>query len=744
MNTATTCLSSDELRQMLTGSGIQQEAWTQHLDRCECCQAKLEELATGGTNFSKLVQGAHESEPMDTSAYWPAIRSASQAIGIGPGKAPEARLPEARAPHVEPLQTRRRAQDVTRFLLPANDPAYVGRLAHFDVMRVIGQGGMGIVLEAFDSRLRRNVALKVLDPEVAHDETARQRFCREARAAASISHENVVAVHQVERAAEGDLPYLVMQLIAGESLEQRLRREKNLPLKEIVRIAMQAAEGLAAAHAQGLTHRDIKPGNILLEAPGDRVKLTDFGLARVADDAKITGTGFVAGTPLYMSPEQARGEEADARSDLFSLGAILYEMCAGQPPFEGNSVLTILKHIVETKHRSVRELNPEIPEWLSEMVDDLLAKKPQDRYQSASDLAEVLRYAWDQMRSGSGELPAVCQEELKRRSTRHRLKIAAFGAVLLAIGVVVGGMLLPRFIASPAAPSSSAEPAAVLSADAGTVWSVAFDPQSDIVAMGVEDGTVRLWNWPRQSIESTLEAHRGIVWQVKFSDDRQYMATAGYDGLLKIWNRSSLEPLLALEHSSGVRGLAIHGNRLYTGDASGGLHVWTLESKERLLTAQSDGVIYGAAISPDGKTLASTGNDKIIHLWNAETLKPKLKLEGHTGPVNSVSFNAAGDRLASAGWDGRVRVWDAADGKLLHQWEAHHGDIWAIAYSPGGRTLATGGTDAAVKIWQGETGELLATYLGHNTAVDAIAFNHDGTLLASGGRDGAVRIWRMK
>src|SRR5262249_44834551 len=149
------------------------------------------------------------------------------------------------------------------------------------------------------------VALKVLDPELAGDEVARQRFCREARAAASITHENVVAVHQVEKSTDNGLPFLVMQLIAGESLEQRLQREQKLPHREIVRIGMQASQGLAAAHAQGLIHRDIKPGNILLESGSDRVRLTDFGLARVTDDVKLTRTGFVSGTPLYMAPEQA-------------------------------------------------------------------------------------------------------------------------------------------------------------------------------------------------------------------------------------------------------------------------------------------------------------------------------------------------------------------------------------------------------------------------------------------------------
>ena len=207
------------------------------------------------------------------------------------------------------------------------------------------------------------------------------------------------------------LPYLVMQLIAGETLEQRLLREKQLPLKEIVRIGLQAAQGLAAAHAQGLTHRDIKPGNILLEPPHDRVKLTDFGLARIADDVKLTRTGFVTGTPLYMAPEQALGESADPRSDLFSLGAILYEMCAGQPPFQGNSALAILKQITESKHRPLRELNPDIPEWLAEMVDELLAKKPEDRYQSAADLAEVLEYALD---AHASRRRTICRPSARR------------------------------------------------------------------------------------------------------------------------------------------------------------------------------------------------------------------------------------------------------------------------------------------------------------------------------------------
>lgn len=734
MQTTTSCPSTQELRELLDGSlsEQQQATRTKHLDHCGCCQAKLEELATGGTNLSQVVERLDQSEPAATSVYWQAIRAVGQAPGTAVTTAAE--IPA-------------RVRDTsTNFLLPATDPAYLGRLAHFDVMRVLGRGGMGIVLEAFDSRLQRNVAIKVLDPELASDETARSRFCREARAAASVTHENVVAVHQVEKAVDIGLPYLVMQLISGESLEQRLLREKRLPLKEIVRIAVQAAQGLAAAHSQGLIHRDIKPGNILLEPPHDKVKLTDFGLARVADDVKLTRTGFVAGTPLYMAPEQAMGEAADPRSDLFSFGAILYEMCAGQPPFQGNSALAILKQITEKQHQPVRELNPEIPEWLAEIIDDLLAKKPEDRYQTAADLAEVLEFHWAHIRSSSADLPAVCQVELKKRSMRNRVLFGAMGAILLAAGLV-GGFLVPKFIPSRAALVSDAEPAAVLAANAGSVWSVSFDPKTDTVAMAVEDGSVRLWDWPTKNVQATFEAHRGVVWSSQLTEDAQYLVTAGDDGLLKIWNRATLETVKTFEHPNAVRGLAIGagaGGKLFAGDRKGGLHVWSLDSNEPIVTAQQPGAVYAVALSPDGKALATAGSDKIVRLWNPETLKQKLPLEGHAGPVYGLSFNRSGDRLASAGWDGTIRIWDPAAGKLLQSWESHGGDIWSVAFAPNRDILASGGIDGAVRIWEIPSGKLLATYLGHKVAVHTLAFNREGTLLGSGGRDGAVRIWRIE
>src|SRR5262249_4625282 len=210
------------------------------------------------------------------------------------------------------------------FLSPAGEPGSLGRLDHYEVLEVVGKGGTGVVLRARDIKLMRVVALKVLAAPLAASGTARQRFAREARAAAAVRDDHVVAIHAVED--DGPVPYLVMEFIDGRNLEGLLRRTGPLEVKEVLRIGMQVAKGLAAAHHQGLIHRDIKPANILLENGVQRVKLTDFGLARAVDDASLTQSGIIAGTPDYMSPEQANGDPVDYRSDLFSLGSVLYAL----------------------------------------------------------------------------------------------------------------------------------------------------------------------------------------------------------------------------------------------------------------------------------------------------------------------------------------------------------------------------------------------------------------------------------
>ncbi|MBL8892447.1 MAG: protein kinase [Planctomycetaceae bacterium] len=275
-----------------------------------------------------------------------------------------------------------------QLLQPPSHPEMLGRLGRYEIERLVGSGGMGVVFKAYDSELHRSVAIKMLAPHLSGSRSARERFAREARAAAAIVNDHVVPIHNVE--TDHATPYLVMQYIAGDSLQARLDRDGPLDVCEILRIGMQVASGLAAAHAQGLIHRDVKPSNIMLDENVARALLTDFGLARTQDDAAVTRSGFHPGTPHYMSPEQVRGEELDGRSDLFSLGCVLYALCTGHPPYRAASGYAVMRRITDESPRSIREQNTLIPEWLERLVMRLLEKDRKARIQSAEELARIL------------------------------------------------------------------------------------------------------------------------------------------------------------------------------------------------------------------------------------------------------------------------------------------------------------------------------------------------------------------
>src|SRR5262249_52939750 len=209
-----------------------------------------------------------------------------------------------------------------------------------------------------------------------------------------------IAIHGVEDT--GPAPYLVMQCIDGKTLQEKLNTSGPLGLSETLRIGLQLAEGLAAAHAQGLIHRDIKPANILLENGVERVKITDFGLARTVDDASLTQTGCTAGPPLSMSPERARGEPLDHRSDLFSLGSVLYALCTGYPPFQAPNSMAVLRQVCEDTPRPLREINPAVPDWLEALIARLHAKNPANRFATASEVAAGLSQCLARLQSGGG------------------------------------------------------------------------------------------------------------------------------------------------------------------------------------------------------------------------------------------------------------------------------------------------------------------------------------------------------
>jgi serine/threonine protein kinase len=386
-----------------------------HLEACPGCQRTLERITAGEASW---VEAARTLDERPRPALRQAIERLKAETEVGLDTAGPATTGTVTLP----------------FLRPPANPEHLGRLGPYEVLEVLGRGGMGVVLKAFDSALRRMVAIKVLAPQWASHPQARQRFEREARAAAQVRHDNVVAIYAVEE-ADG-LPYLVMEYVPGVSLQQRLDRDGPLEVEEILRISAQAAAGLAAAHDRGLVHRDVKPANILLDAAGN-VRLTDFGLARAVDDATLTQTGVIAGTPQYMAPEQARGDKVDDRADLFSLGSVLYVMCTGRPPFRAPTTVAVLKRVCDETPTAVRDLNPDVPGWLAEIIDKLHAKRRRDRCRSAAEVAHLLNRHLAHLRT-----PDAVEKPSRVRPPRAVTTPRLWLAVLVVPGALIASLLI--------------------------------------------------------------------------------------------------------------------------------------------------------------------------------------------------------------------------------------------------------------------------------------------------------------
>ncbi len=288
----------------------------------------------------------------------------------------------------------------------AETGGFFGSRQQYRLVRKVGEGGMGIVFQAEDTLLNRTVALKLMQPELAFRDGMRQRFIREARALASLRSDHVVSVYE---AGEGlGIPYLAMEFLEGETLDRLVNRAGTPPLAEVLRIGREACTGLGAAHARGLIHRDIKPGNLWLEAPGGRVKLLDFGLARVVgENSALSRTGAILGTQGFVSPEQARGEEVDQRSDLFSLGCVLYWLLTGFHPFRGKDLLSSLTALATVVPDPVATFRPGFPHEVSELVMGLLEKDRALRPQTALDVCGRLADLAGQLQQGRLTGPAT-------------------------------------------------------------------------------------------------------------------------------------------------------------------------------------------------------------------------------------------------------------------------------------------------------------------------------------------------
>lgn len=370
------CPNKDWFTRLLDGklTPEQEARLSRHLDQCQRCQATLEQF--------------NRSELLDSNA---ALNSESvSGSGIQLPEVVESKLAEIRAirPSIE-VAFNSGCADILPWLEDAE--THIGRVAEFELVRFIGRGGMGVVFEANDTKLERAVALKLMSPALLADPKAAERFLREARAAAKISHANVVAVHSVDQIR--GLPYLVMELVRGQSLGQQLATSPRISAIQILKIARQTSLGLAAAHKSGIIHRDIKPSNLMIDTQAKRVRIADFGLASTANESALTRSGMLVGTPDFASPEQVNGQPVDERSDLFSLGCVLYFLCTGKPPFASDSLMQTLDGIRNAEPNVAELKRNSVPRALIDIIQRLVNKEPGDRFQTADELCEALKQA---------------------------------------------------------------------------------------------------------------------------------------------------------------------------------------------------------------------------------------------------------------------------------------------------------------------------------------------------------------
>jgi WD40 repeat protein len=673
------------------------------------------------------------------------------------------------------------------FLAPPQQPDEIGRLGQYRVLRVLGSGGMGVVFEAEDPDLQRKVALKVMRPWLAADEAARKRFLREARAAAALDHDHIVKIFQVGE--DRGVPFIAMQLLRGQSLQNRLRDGDRLPSAEVVRIGRELAEGLAAGHEAGLVHRDVKPANVWLEEPRGRVKVLDFGLARPErEDAQLTRSGTVAGTPAFMAPEQARGLPIDGRCDLFSVGCVLYRLLTGEAPFKGANTMAVLLSLAEDQPAPPHLLNPEAPPELSDLVMRLLSKDPAGRPPSARAVVEAL----DKIgRDATVQPPAPRRRPLVALAAGLLAAVALFAGIVIIISARHGN----KVVEDPVPPGGSfttapADPFPLARLDRAKIPAEdRFDCQpKELVAVAGEHALRAL----------------GPVTGVAYSGDGKLIASGGSDGYLYLWDAATMRRLAMVPAPKfGGDRIAFHPKRpllVCVGGNYGLLRLLDVSDPAKpkevgQALAPPAGTTFGApAFSPGGEFLAVPGTDGLIRLWDVKGDPKELPpLKGHEGAVNRVAFPVAGAKAArvlfSQGADETIRRWDlggdsvegrivlrgfkvahalaaSPDAKLLalgpnatwRLWNVSGAEpsevegsqkaqsvVWAAAFSGDGRWAATGST-TGFDVWNllvGSEGPSVAS-IPQTNLVNAVAFSPDSQTVVTGGQDGTVRQWALR